>query len=293
MFGLLNIDKPRGPTSRDVVNRVARLVKPHKAGHAGTLDPLATGVLVVAVGPATRLVEYVQRYPKAYRASFLLGRSSDTEDITGTVLDLPQAPIPSRESLLAALPQFLGTIEQRPPAYSALKLAGQRAYALARRGETVELPARPVAVHRLELLRYAYPELELEIECGSGTYIRSLGRDLARALGTAAVMSSLRRMAIGPFVAADAFEYGGLDANLLRDQLLPPTLAVGALPKRALNDAEVLRIRQGQPIPLGKDPAAGEQVALDPHGQLVAILEPREGKLWPAKGFGHATPGSA
>src|SRR5262245_35406014 len=203
MFGLLNIDKPAGLTSRDVVSRVQRLVRPQKVGHAGTLDPLATGVLVVAVGPATRLVEYVQRMPKTYQGTFLLGRTSDTEDVEGEVVELDSPPVPTRAEIDAALPRFIGTIEQRPPAYSALKVAGRRAHKLARRGEAVELAPRPVEIHAIELLRYEYPEMELRIDCGSGTYVRSLGRDVAEAVDTGAVMAALRRLAIGPFQAAE------------------------------------------------------------------------------------------
>src|SRR5438034_4937061 len=157
MFGLLNVDKPAGWTSRDVVNRVQQLVRPHKVGHAGTLDPLATGVLVIALGPATRLIEYVQRMPKSYQGSFLLGRTSDTEDTQGTVVELPTASIPAKEDILAAIPKFVGTIEQRPPAYSALKIAGQPAYKLARRGESVELVPRRVEIYSIEFVRYEYP----------------------------------------------------------------------------------------------------------------------------------------
>src|SRR5262245_7182097 len=171
MFGLLNIDKPAGVTSRDVVNRVQRLVRPLKVGHAGTLDPLATGVLVVAIGQATRLVEYLQRLPKTYQGTFLLGRTSDTEDIEGTVIELTDTSIPTEQQIQGALPQFLGTIDQTPPAYSALKVSGQRSYDLARRGQAVDLAARPVEIHDLQLVRFAYPELELLIRCGSGTYI--------------------------------------------------------------------------------------------------------------------------
>src|SRR6478609_12096076 len=210
MFGLLNVDKPAGITSRDVVNRVQRLVRPHKVGHAGTLDPLATGVLVIAIGPATRLIEYVQRMPKSYQGTFLLGRTSDTEDVEGNVVELPHTPVPSRDDILAAIPRFLGTIEQRPPAFSALKVAGQAAYKLARRGEAVELAARPVEIISIDLVRYEYPELELRVRCGSGTYIRSLGRDLAEALGSAAVMSQLRRIAIGPFQVEESLQLADL-----------------------------------------------------------------------------------
>src|SRR5437868_5550844 len=139
MFALLNVNKPAGITSRDVVNRLQRLVRPAKVGHAGTLDPLATGVLVVCLGQATRLIEYVQQMPKTYHGTFLLGRESDTEDIEGDVKELPNAPRPSRAEIDAALPQFVGRIEQRPPAYSALKVGGERAYDKARRGEAVVL----------------------------------------------------------------------------------------------------------------------------------------------------------
>ena len=272
MFGLLNIDKPAGMTSRDVVNRVQRLVKPHKVGHAGTLDPLATGVLVVAIGPATRLVEYVQRMPKTYQGTFLLGRTSDTEDIEGEVVELPSAPVPTTDQLAAVVPRFIGTIQQQPPAYSALKVSGQRAYALARRGEAVELAERPVEIHELKIVRYEYPELELLIRCGSGTYVRSLGRDLARAVGTDAVMSTLRRMAIGPFSIADAIAYDELSAEAVHERLLSPALAVADLPAATVNEVECLKLVQGQAIADRWSIAGSEAAAMDERGQLVAIL---------------------
>ena len=180
-------------TSRRAVDLVERLARPAKAGHAGTLDPLATGVLVVCVGAATRLIEYVQRMPKRYRATFLLGRQSPTEDIEGEVTELPDAPIPTLDEIAAAAGRFVGRIAQRPPAFSALKVAGRRAYKLARAGQPPQLAPRPVEIFAAEIKSYQYPELVMEVECGSGTYIRSLGRDLAESLGTAAVMSALVR----------------------------------------------------------------------------------------------------
>jgi tRNA pseudouridine55 synthase len=289
MFGLLNVDKPAGITSRDVVNRVQRLVRPHKVGHAGTLDPLATGVLVVAIGPATRLVEYVQRMPKTYQGTFLLGRTSDTEDVDGNVVELPDAAVPTREAVRAAIPQFVGTIEQRPPVYSALKVAGQSAYKLARRGEAVELASRPVEIYSLDLVRYEYPEFELRVRCGSGTYIRSLGRDLAASLGTGAVMSALRRLAIGPFVADRAVDCESLSLPLIEEHLLPPLLALGELPHIELSGEQIARVNQGQAIPVEHDQSMAEIVAVDREGQLVAILKPAsDGKLTPTKCFtGH------
>src|SRR5262245_44228837 len=171
-FGLLNLNKPAGWTSRRVVDCIQKLVRPAKAGHAGTLDPLATGVLIVCVGQATRLIDYVHRMRKRYTGTFLLGRESQTEDVEGDVVELVNPPVPTRPEIERAAREFLGTIQQRPPAYSALKVAGQRAYDLARAGKEVQLDARPVEIFRIEVQRYDYPALVLEIECGSGTYVR-------------------------------------------------------------------------------------------------------------------------
>ncbi len=175
MFGILNLDKPPGLTSRDAVNGVQRLAYPNKVGHAGTLDPLATGVLVVCLGKATRLIEFVQQQPKHYLAEFDLGLTSDTEDIEGDVRQMDDAAPVSYEDIRNALPRFVGQIMQRPPAYSALKIKGRRAYKLARRGETVELAPRPINVYSLKLVHFHYPRVTLDIVCGSGTYVRSLG----------------------------------------------------------------------------------------------------------------------
>jgi tRNA pseudouridine55 synthase len=272
MFGLLNIHKPAGLTSRDVVNRVQRLVKPHKVGHAGTLDPLATGVLVIAIGPATRLVEYIQRMPKTYRAVFLIGRTSDTEDVEGKIEELMQPPIPTREQIEAACSKFIGTIEQRPPAYSALKIAGRRAHELARRGDAVELSPRQVQIHSIEIVRYVYPELELLIRCGSGTYVRSLGRDLAESRGTGAVMEKLCREAIGPFNVRDAMGLDDLSLAAISDRLLSPTLAVSALEQVVVDADEQKRLSRGQSIVNRFGAQAGETAARNSAGQLVAVL---------------------
>jgi len=215
MFGILNVNKPTGWTSRDVVNRVQGLVRPAKAGHAGTLDPLATGVLVVCVGPATRLISYVQQMPKIYEATFLLGRTSPSDDTETAVTELSNAPEPSLTEIQALLPQFIGSVQQRPPAYSALKVKGQRAYKLARQGETVNLEPRTVEIYELQVDDYQYPECKLTLRCGSGTYVRSVGRDLAESLGTGAVMSELTRTAIGDFCVGDAINIEQLDLEQL------------------------------------------------------------------------------
>jgi tRNA pseudouridine55 synthase len=286
MWGLLNIDKPYDVTSRDVVNHVQRLVRPHRAGHAGTLDPLATGVLIVCVGAATRLIEFIQERSKTYLAKFLLGRSSETEDVESPVVELPGAAVPSDEELRALVPQFHGEILQRPPAYSALKVHGRRAYALARRGQPVELKPRPVMIHHLEVMSYAYPELTLSVECGSGTYIRSLGRDIAAALGTAAVMSALRRTAIGSFSVDAACSLEQLSDETLATHLLPASRAVEHLPQIQLSAEQAEDIAHGRPI-AGRIPGeAPYAAAVGADGALLGTLRaPRPGLLQPDRNF--------
>jgi tRNA pseudouridine55 synthase len=281
----LNLNKPAGPTSRQVVDVVQRLARPAKVGHAGTLDPLASGVLVVGVGAGTRLVDYVQRMPKRYTGTFLLGRRSPTEDIEGEVTLLEGGPRPAAEQVRAAAGALLGEIQQRPPAYSALKLAGRRAYELARQGHPVELPARPVTVYAIAVSRYEYPELVLEVECSRGTYVRSLGRDLARWLGTEAVMSALVRRAVGPFRLEDAADPGLLTRENLAGHLLPMLRAVDTLPRVVLSAEEIGRLRNGLAVAAEPPvPEAAEIAAVDAQGRLVAILCPRgEGLLGPLR----------
>jgi tRNA pseudouridine55 synthase len=285
MFGFLNIDKPPAVTSRDVVNRVEKLVRPVKVGHAGTLDPLATGVLVLAMGQATRLVQYVQRLPKTYRGTFLLGRRSDTEDVDGQVVELIDAPTPSLPALESAAQQFIGTIQQRPPAYSALKIAGQRAYELARRGQDVDLAPRPVEIYSIEIVRYDYPELELLVRCGSGTYIRTLGRDLAELLGTSAVMSQLRRLAIGPFRVDHAICVTDLGREQIDSRLLSPRLSLEGLPSIEVSEMDVQKLLNGLPIANVGQLRAVEIAAVNTDGRLVAIVKSNNSHFVPVKCF--------
>jgi tRNA pseudouridine55 synthase len=269
--GLLVINKPSGMTSRRAVDLVAKLVRPAKTGHAGTLDPLACGVLVVAIGQATRLVEYVHAMPKSYTANFLLGRTSTTEDVEGEVTEL-DAPIPSREQIERAAAGMVGEILQRPPAYSALKVAGRRAYKLARAGQEVELAARPIQIYAIELMDYSYPQLKLRIDCGSGTYVRSLGRDLAAAVGTGAVMSSLVRTAIGGFRLEHAVDPISLARETLHQNLLPSALAIrNQMVERSVTEAEIAQLRNGLCIELA--PVMDSSIAaVDSGGELVAVL---------------------
>ncbi len=293
MFGILNFDKPPGWTSRDVVNRVQRLVRPAKAGHAGTLDPLATGVLVVCVGPATRLVEYVQQMPKRYRATFRLGCTSPSDDTELEVTHLDAPPVPTRDVIEHALPMFVGDIQQRPPAYSAIKIEGKKAYQRARAGEKVEPASRQVTIHEIQILDYTYPELTLDIHCGSGTYVRSLGRDLAESLGTGAVMTALVRTSIGEFQVTESISPKDLTLEQIDRHLQPALLAVAPLPRITLTPAEAIEIGHGRFItarPPRSDECAAElscgttppeeTAALDPTGKLFALLHPRGEGRW-------------
>jgi len=202
MNGFLVVDKPAGMTSRDVVNR-AQFWFPRrtKIGHTGTLDPLATGVLVLCIGAATKLADRVQAMPKQYDARIRLGATSNTDDADGEVVESPTAPIPTLAMIESAIPAFVGTIQQLPPQFSALKVQGQRAYDLARRGADVPLQPRPVRVDSILLHGFNWPSLDLRIDCGKGTYIRSIARDLGAVLGVGGLVQTLRRTLVGPFAA--------------------------------------------------------------------------------------------
>ena len=276
-FGILNIDKPADITSRRVVDRVEKFVRPEKVGHAGTLDPLATGVLVVCVGKATRLIEAVQDQSKSYHATFLLGRQSETDDVTGTVIDVPTAREVTRDEIERHLPAFVGRIEQVPPSFSAVHIAGRRAYERARAGQTVELTPRTVEVSRLAITRFAYPEVELDIDCGSGTYIRSIGRDLGQALGCGAVMSALVRTRVGPYRIENAIALDRLTRDTIDASLLDPATAVAELPRRVATADEIELIRAGRAIPIGDVQHAGDSesvVMSNEAGALLALARP-------------------
>jgi tRNA pseudouridine55 synthase len=289
-FGILNIDKPAGITSRRAVDHVAKLVRPEKAGHAGTLDPLATGVLVVCVGKATRLIELVQEQPKSYHATFLLGRQSDTDDITGTVTEVPVAREVTRKEIESRLPEFVGRIEQVPPSFSAVHVDGRRAHERARAGQSVELSPRTVEVLRLQITRFAYPELELDIDCGSGTYVRSISRDLGQVLGCGAVMSALVRTRIGPYRIEDAVGLDQLTRETVDAALLDPMTAAAQLPKRVANSEETALVQAGRAIPVGDLVGAGQgdsTVIVDGAGTLLSLarLDAGAGRLLPYRVF--------
>lgn len=278
MNGLLVIDKPGGMTSRDAVNRVQRwFPRRTKIGHTGTLDPLATGVLVVCVGAATRLADYVQAMGKSYASRFRLGATSTSDDADGEVTETPPATPPTREQIDAALSRFVGVIQQLPPAVSALKIDGRRAHDLARAGKEVVLAPRPVRIDAVRVLRYEWPYLDVEVDCGKGTYIRSIARDLGAALGCGGLVQTLRRTRVGPFTAEQGIS---LDADPSNVQLLPMSHAVSGMAQVRLSADDARRVRQGQRVAVQSDGGA-EVVLTNERGELVGIGLVERGQVKP------------
>jgi tRNA pseudouridine55 synthase len=275
--GILAVAKPQGVTSRDAVNVVQRLVKPIKVGHAGTLDPLATGVLVICLGGATRLVPWIQNGQKHYVAGFRLGVTSDTDDITGTVIPSGDFSRITREAVIDALQHFTGRYDQVPPQYSAVHVQGQRAYDLARQGIVSDLAAKTVDVESIALTAWNPPDFTVEILCGSGTYVRSIGRDVGQRLGCGALMTALERRAVGPFRLEDGVTLDNLDRPLIMANLRPPRDAVAHLPSVRLTTEEIQKLRQGQRCLCGgNQPLLPETdyAALNDDGALIGIITP-------------------
>jgi tRNA pseudouridine55 synthase len=283
--GLLVIDKPGGITSRAAVDRAQGwFPRGTRIGHTGTLDPLATGVLVLCIGMATRLTEYVQRMPKLYRAGILLGAVSATDDADGTITSTPDAVAPPRETIEQQLSAFVGKIAQVPPGYSAAKVKGRRAYQLARKGQEVSLEPRLVTIDRIEILNYAYPRLDILVRCGKGTYIRSLARDLGKQLGCGGYIASLRRLEIGAFTEKDALPLQAAAAEA-RQRLIPCLAALKDLTPITLSNEDANRLLHGQRIAAPTCPAesSGELTVLDVAGRLLAIAKIVDGLLIPTK----------
>jgi tRNA pseudouridine55 synthase len=285
--GFLNINKPAGLTSHDVVARVRRLVgRGVKVGHAGTLDPAATGVLPVALGGATRLIEYLAAARKGYRGLVRLGVTTATDDAEGEVLAVRELPALSDAQIEAAVAPLRGTIMQVPPMYAALHHEGRRLYELAREGKTVDLAPRPVLVERLDWQREQVDLLRLEVECGKGTYIRSLARDIGAALGCGAHLAALIRTFVGPFRLDAAVGLDELQADPARlaAALLPPEVAVADWPAVQLDAAAARRAANGMALSLPELPGDRAR-AHGPDGALLALLR-REGADWqPEKVF--------
>jgi tRNA pseudouridine55 synthase len=288
-FGLLIVDKPVGPTSHQVVGLVRKGTGIRKVGHAGTLDPRASGVLVLCLGAATRLSEYLSSTTKEYEAVVRFGISTRTFDGDGEVTRR-SGRTPTRREIEECLPEFRGELEQQPPPFSAIKVQGRKAYELARAGDDPELAPRTVTISRLELRSYQAPDLALRVECSAGTYIRSLAHDLGEKLGTGAHLAGLRRTRAGPFRLEQATPWPMLEVGMMTDKwerfVLPATEALPDLAAVVVPPQSVEAIRFGHPIPTAS-PAVGMAKAVDDDGELIAILEAVDGgSMWhPRKVF--------
>lgn len=302
MFGFFNIDKPPHISSYDVIRHLKRTLAAGRApgqaqlkfGHAGTLDPMAEGVLIVCVGAATRLADVVHEFDKEYVTAARLGATSTTDDAEGDVTENFAALPPTPEALAGAVRELTGTIMQVPPAHSAVHINGQRAYELARSGHPAQLAPKSVTVYELEVIEHNYPLLRLRVRCGSGTYIRSLVRDLGQRLGVGAYCEQLIRTRIGPFLRADSLALAALEKMQLAEHLISPLAAVPPERRVTLADDQLDLLRFGraidiaQLVPPGVQPAAAGATwlaAVTTSGQLAALLRPdwAAGKLLPSK----------
>jgi tRNA pseudouridine55 synthase len=296
VHGWLVLDKPVGMTSTHAVAVIKRLYSAKRAGHAGTLDPLASGLLPIALGEATKTVPFVMEGRKTYQFTVRWGEERDTDDSEGRVVETSEAR-PAPDDVRALLPRFTGTIEQTPPKFSAIKIAGERAYDLAREGEAVELAPRPVDIHRLDLV--GTPDADhsvLAAECGKGTYVRALARDMGRALGCYGHVSALRRTGVGTFQEGDAVTLETVQAAApaegappaaLASLLQPVAAGLRTIPSVDVSRADAARLARGQGVLLrGRDaPIMQGVVAVSTHGDLIALAEFEQGELRPRRIF--------
>ncbi len=295
VHGWIVLDKPSGMTSTRAVAKVKQLFNAQKAGHAGTLDPLASGLLPVALGEATKTVSFVMEGPKVYRFCVRWGIETDSDDADGRPVATSEER-PTRADIETILPAFTGTIVQVPPQYSALKVDGERAYDLAREGETVELAPREVTIARLELIDV--PDADhavFEAECSKGTYVRALARDMGRELGCLGHVSALRRIRVGPFGERDmisldkvsSLRHSGAGREGLEDLLRPVETALDDIPALAVSSADAARMKRGQPVIMrGRDaPVLHGMVFVESRGIPVALAEMRQGALHPKRVF--------
>lgn len=270
--GLVVVDKPGGITSHDVVARVRRLAGVRKVGHAGTLDPMATGVLVLGVGRATRLLGHLTTADKRYAATIRLGVTTTTDDADGEVVETRPTDELSEEAVRSALSALVGEIDQVPSSVSAIKVDGRRAYARVRAGEQVDLPARRVVVHEIAVTALALPTLDVEVHCSSGTYVRSLARDLGAALGVGGHLTALRRTAVGPFRLADARTLDELADSFTITPIAQAARA--SFPALELDEAQVADVRVGRSVDVRLDATTA---LFSSDGEFLALYEPRDG----------------
>lgn len=278
--GILLLDKPPGPTSHDAVAVVRRSLGIRRVGHFGTLDPFASGLLVCAVGSATRLAPFAAGHDRSYRATVRLGWTSTTDDPEGERTAVPVAKPPSYRAVENASRAWIGEVSQAPPAYSAKHVRGKRAYARARAGEQVVLPEARITIHDIRIVRYAYPDLEMDIRCGPGTYIRALARDLGGALRTGGYCAALRREGAGPFSVQNALPWGALvEPDAIREAILPAEAAIADLPAVELDDAEREAAAQGRAMPIPRGiPGDALWVRLRGREGFIGLAEVRENR---------------
>jgi tRNA pseudouridine55 synthase len=288
LHGVLPLDKPVGPTSHDAVAAVRRALRTRQVGHTGTLDPFASGLLLVCVGPATRLAEYFAPLPKTYVATMRLGEATDTDDHTGEVIASSDAwRDVSRDQIEAALAAQVGTIQQLPPAYSAKKVDGQRMYAVARRGGEVERTPVEVTIYAIRVVSIDLPDVVFEVDCGSGTYIRAIARDTGDALGVGGHLRELRRTRIGPHDVARAVPMDRLgEEDRVRAAMIAPAEAVSHLPRVAADERGEGDLRHGRAVAAPDGFAAEGAVAVvSAEGALLAVGEAADGVVRPRKVF--------
>ena len=270
--GILLLDKPVGPTSHDAVARVRRAAGLRRVGHAGTLDPLADGLLVLGLGPAARFLEYLVGLDKTYETTVRLGQATTTYDAEGDVT--AERPVDATaEQIANALDAFRGPIRQRVPPHSAVKRDGRPLYESARRGEVIDLPQRDVVIHALDLLAFDPPLVTLRVACSSGTYIRSLAHDLGAALGCGGHVAALRRTAVGRLAVADALPLDALTPESVVAHLRPPAAAVAHLPRLDVGESDALRLSLGQRLVAPPDAPLGNVAAFGPGGRFVGVVE--------------------
>ncbi|MGH6834388.1 MAG: tRNA pseudouridine(55) synthase TruB [Methylocella sp.] len=286
VHGWVVLDKPAGMTSTQAVTRLKHIFNAKKAGHAGTLDPLATGVLPVAFGEATKTVPFVQDGEKAYRFTVRWGTETDTDDADGRVAEQSDAR-PAADAILAQLPRFIGTIQQLPPSYSAIKINGERAYDLARGGAAPVLVPRPATIHALELIDAGRDEAVFEARCGKGTYVRALARDLGRSLGCYGHVSALRRTRVGPFFAVDAVLLADLDGEASCVKALRRVEAgLLEVPRVVVDSSIAARLRRGQPVLLRGNDVPCDGIAYAAYrGVVIAVGAVEKGELIPGRVF--------
>ncbi|PNG25787.1 tRNA pseudouridine(55) synthase TruB [Methylocella silvestris] len=283
--GWVVLDKPVGMTSTHAVARLKRIFNAKKAGHAGTLDPLASGILPIAFGEATKTVPFVQDGEKAYRFTVRFGAETDTDDSDGSIVAQSELR-PAPADILALLPNFIGVIEQTPPAFSAIKINGERAYDLARDGVTPQLAARPVTIHALDLVSAGPDEAVFEARCGKGTYVRAIARDLGRLLGCLGHVTTLRRTRVGPFLEADSIKLSDLEEGASAPVMRRVEAGLGELHRIIVDRDAAARLRRGQSVLLrGADAPMDGSAYAACGGVVIAVGAVEKGELVPGRVF--------